>query len=131
MVCELWFADPCSSLLDKRSHGGIDLKMKTIIVPTKWACSGIAENCNSEQASYAKTTSMSGKGEDCDFLEKEEGGRGCFEGKSIGGEPEPWLVMVSYWLSCGIFLLAELVAGQGSKVGLFPLALQLTKTGSV
>lgn len=84
MVCELWFADPCSSLLDKRSHGGIDLKMKTIILPTKWACSGIAENCNSEPASYAKTTGVSSKGEDCNFLEKEEVGRGCFEGKSIG-----------------------------------------------
>lgn len=65
------------------------------------------------------------------YRKKEEVRTGCFEGKSTGAKQELWVMMVFHWLSSSIFVLAELVAGQGGKVGLFPWGVQLTKSGSV
>lgn len=47
------------------------------------------------------------------FIKKWGAWEGCFELKSIGGKLEARVGIASHWLSCGIFLLAELVARPG------------------
>lgn len=72
--------------------------------------------------------------------EKEEVGRDCFEYKSVEGKQEFRVVIVSHWLRCRIFLLAELVAGLrevttpsswSSKEGFFVLGMQLKSSGRI
>lgn len=75
---------------------------------------------------------------ECYFTEKRRDLGGAVPNKSTGRKPECRAVMVSHWLSCGVFLLAELVAGWG---GILPSScwgrilpvggLQLTTSGRV
>lgn len=84
------------------------------IFPARWAYSGRAEELQLGTASYGKPqTSPAIRGGKPFFIEKWGEWEGCFELKSIGGKLEARVGIASHWLSCCIFLLAELVARPG------------------
>lgn len=71
------------------------------VTSKKWAYSGIAENCNLEQASHSKTIGKSRK----QRRGKEGIGRPVVEGPLEAGGS----IVVSYWLRCHSLSLAGLL----------------------
>lgn len=51
------------------------------------------------------------KGKECYFVERRSKLRAALNKKSTGGKQEYRVVTVSHWLRCGLFSLAEVVAG--------------------
>lgn len=91
---------------------GVNLKSTSSYFFSKMIYSGIIGEWKFETCKLGKNTGKSGdqRREIIPYQEKEEVVKSCFKGKSIGRKGEFRMMTVSYWLSCGITILAVLVA---------------------